>query len=92
MDVTLPKELEDFVRSKAASGEYTNTSAVVVEALQEMQASADDPPAWSRPLADGSCPPELRDFLLAAVKGPHHPLPSDYFEKVRQRLRASALE
>ncbi len=90
MNVTLPKELEDFVLSRAATGQYASTDAVVVEALREFQGKGDDDsePAWMRPLPDGSCPPELKALLLEAVRGPHHPMPADYFDQLRQRLLA----
>lgn len=90
MNVTLPKELEDFVLSKTAAGQYPSADAVVVEALREFQGKVDDDsdPAWVRPLSDGSCPTELKPLLLEAVRRPHHPMPADYFDRLRQRLRA----
>jgi Arc/MetJ-type ribon-helix-helix transcriptional regulator len=89
MNVTLPRELEEFILKKAASGAYPSTDAVVIEALREFQRTAEDErqSEWMRPLPDGSCPPELKTLLLEAVRGPHHPMPSDYFEQLRQRLR-----
>jgi hypothetical protein len=36
---------------------------------------------------DGSCPPELKALLLEAINGPHHPMPADYFDQLRKRLR-----
>jgi Arc/MetJ-type ribon-helix-helix transcriptional regulator len=89
MIVSLPKELEEFVRKTAASGEYPSAEAVVVEALREFQGNReDDIEAGSmRSAPDGNCPPELKSILLEAVRGPHHPMPADYFEQLRQRLR-----
>lgn len=89
MNVTLPKELEDFVLKKAASGEYRDADAVVIEALREFRSKGDDDvdPGWMRPLSDGSCPPEIKKVLLEAVRGVHHPMPADYFEQLRKRLR-----
>src|SRR5256885_6785609 len=42
---------------------------------------------WTRPLPDGSCPPELKTLLLEAVNGPHHPMPEEYFDKLRSEER-----
>ena len=91
MNVSLPKDLEEFVFKKAAAGEYPDANAVVVEALREFQSKSDDEtlPSWTQPLEDGSCPPELKALLLEAVQGPHHPMPADYFEKLRERVRIS---
>ena len=92
MNVTLPRELEEFVLKKAANGEYPSADAVVVEALRDFQRAAKDESqtGWMRPLPDGSCPPELKALLLDAVRGPHHPMPADYFDQLRQRLRSSS--
>ena len=92
MNVTLPKELEEFVLKKAATGEYPSANAVVIEALHEFQSSVDNEsePAWMRPLPDGSCPSELKALLLETVRGPHHPMPPDYFDQLRERLCASS--
>ena len=91
MNVNLPKELEEFVLQKTAAGEYPDASAVVVEALREFQSSQDDEslPSWTQALQDGTCPPDLKALLLEAVNGPHHPMPADYFEKLRERARSS---
>jgi hypothetical protein len=61
----------------------------VVDALRELQSKSDEEaePTWARPLEDGSCPPDLKALLLEAVNGPHHPMPADYFEKLRERVR-----
>lgn len=87
--MSLPKELEEFVQKKAASGEYPSAEAVVVEALREFQSRAEDEiePALMEPLRDGTCPPALKTILLDAVRGPHHPMPADYFEQLRNQLR-----
>ena len=92
MNVTLPRELEEFVLKNAANGAYPSADAVVVEALREFQRTVEDEgqPGWMRPLPDGNCPPELKALLLDAVRGPHHPMPADYFERLRQRLRSSS--
>ena len=36
---------------------------------------------------NGTCPPEIKELLLAAINGPHHPMPANYFEKLREHLR-----
>ena len=92
MNVSLPKDLEDFVARKTAIGEFPSANAVVVAALRELQSKTDEdsegavPP---RPLADGNCPPELKSILLEAVNGPHHPMPPDYFDQLRKRIRSA---
>jgi putative addiction module CopG family antidote len=90
MNVTLPKELEEFVQSKVAVGGYPDASAVVAEALREFRSMTQDEPELERLPSppDGACPPELKAILLEAVRGPHHPLPFDYFDQLRHHLRA----
>ena len=92
MNVTLPKELEQFVRKKAATGGYPSANAVVVEALREFQGKVDEEvePSWTHPLRNGSCPQELKSLLLEAVRGPHYPMPGTYFEQLRKKLRRGA--
>ena len=82
MNVSLPKELEEFVLKEVAAGEYPDANAVVVEALREFQSKTVDETQM-----DGSCPPELKALLLEAINGPHHPMPADYFDQLRKRLR-----
>ena len=91
MNVSLPKELEEFVFREVSAGQYPDANAVVVEALREFQSKASDEtlPPWAWPLPDETCPPELKALLLEAVNGPHHPMPDDYFDKLRARLRNS---
>ena len=91
MNVSLPKELEEFVLREVAGGQYPDANAVVTEALFELQSKAADEtlPSWARPLPDGNCPPELKALLLEAVNGPHHPMPEDYFDRLRERVRTS---
>ena len=54
MNVTLPKELEEFVLKKAATGEYPSADGVVAEGLREFQTKVNDEsePAWTHPLSD----------------------------------------
>ena len=94
MNVTLPRELEEFVLQQTATGHYPNANAVVVDALREFQNKADEKngPPWAQPLPDGTCPPELKTLLLEAVNGPHHPMPADYFDRLRERLRTSGAQ
>ena len=91
MNVSLPKELEEFVLKEVAQGGYPSPEAVVVEAVRELQNRIDDAGAQipMAPLPDGNCPSELRSLLLEAVNGPHHPMPLDYFQRLRERLRQS---
>jgi Arc/MetJ-type ribon-helix-helix transcriptional regulator len=91
MNVSLPKELEEFVLKEVAQGGYPSAEAVVVEAVRELQNRIDDAGAQipMAPSPDGNCPPELRSLLLEAVNGPHHPMPSNYFQQLRERLRQS---
>jgi len=83
MNVSLPKELEEFVLKEVAAGEYPDANAVVVEALREFQSKTVDETQM-----DGSCRPELKALLLEAINGPHHPMPADYFDQLRKRLRS----
>ena len=94
MNVSLPKELEEFVVKEVSAGQYPDANAVVVEALREFQNKAGDEtlPSWARPLPNGTCPPELKALLLEAVNGPHHPMPEDYFDRLRERLRTSGTQ
>jgi len=90
MTVTLPKELEEFVRLKTASGEYPNANAVVADALRVLQSemAGDEMPASIRANADGSCPAALKQLLVDAIKGPHHPMKPEYFDQLRLLLRS----
>jgi putative addiction module CopG family antidote len=84
MNLSLPKDLEEFVQKEVATGEYPDATAVVVEALRELQTKTDNGIA-----EDETCPPDLKALLLEAVRGPHNPLPADYFDQLRRRLRPS---
>jgi Arc/MetJ-type ribon-helix-helix transcriptional regulator len=87
MNLSLPKDLEEFVQKEVASGEYPDETAVVVDALREFQSERDN--EFSE---DEDCPPNLKTLLLEAVKGPHNPLPADYFDQLRRRLRPSGAQ
>lgn len=84
MNLSLPRDLEEFLQKEVASGQYPDAQTVIVEALREMQGRNS-----AEALPDATCPPELKKLLLEAVNGPHHPMPSDYFDKLRERVRAS---
>jgi Arc/MetJ-type ribon-helix-helix transcriptional regulator len=84
MNLSLPKDLENFVRQEVATGEYPDATAVVVEALREFQGKTDNGIS-----VEQNCPPDLKALLLEAVKGPHNPLPANYFNQLRTRLRPS---
>ena len=77
MNVSLPKELEEFISKEVSTGSFPNANAVVVQALQDFRRKTD---------SSDLCPSELKAALLAAVNGPHHPLPADYFDKIREQL------
>ncbi len=84
MNVSLPKDLEEFVLQEVVAGEYPNQTAVVVEALREFRGKRKDGPS-----EEESSPRDVRRLLLEAVNGPHHPMPADYFDRLRARLRVS---
>jgi Arc/MetJ-type ribon-helix-helix transcriptional regulator len=94
MNLSLPRDLEDFVASKTATGEFPSAEAVVVAALRELQSKTDEDNecAVPHPLADGSCPPALKCLLLEAVNGPHHPMPAEYFDQLRKRIRSASVK
>jgi len=84
MNLSLPRDLEEFVQKEVATGEYPDATAVVIEALRELQTKADNGISQ-----DEECPSDLKALLLEAIQGPHSPLPSDYFDQLRRRLRPS---
>ena len=94
MNVSLPKDLEEFVAKKTASGEFPNPDAVVAAGLRELQSrtTAENESEPLRPLPDGTCPPELKSLLLEAINSPHHPMPANYFDQLRARLRSGAMK
>ena len=79
MTVTLPKKLEAFVERKVQAGDFRDASEAVSEAVRQWSEQQND---WSK---DG---PELKAFLLEAVRGPHHPLRPEELEKMEQRVLA----
>ena len=78
MQVTLTKDLKDFIVHKVRAGGYTNPSEVVRDALRNFRAQ-DDPAETDSP--------ELAEMLLPAVRGKHRPLRAKYFNQLRLRAR-----
>ena len=65
MTVTLPKDLETFVQNKVQIGAYHDANELVCEAVRQLREQLHD---WNQDS------PELKAFLLEAVRGPHRPL------------------
>jgi len=78
MQVTLTKDLKDFVARKVRAGGYANPGEVVREALRDFRTKDD-------PAEDDSR--ELAELLLPAVRGRHRPLTAKHFGQLRLRAR-----
>ena len=78
MQVTLTRDLEDFVVQKVRTGGYASPGEVVREALRDFRAK-DDPAEMDSQ--------ELAELLLPAVRGPHRPLTAKHFDELRSRAR-----
>jgi antitoxin ParD1/3/4 len=78
MQVTLTRDLEKFIAGKIQTGDYTNASEVVREALRSFRAKDDPAELDSR---------ELAEMLLPAVRGRHRPLTAKHFNQLRLRAR-----
>lgn len=78
MKITLTKDLEKYVVTKARTGGYADASEVVREALREFR-SKDGPTDQDTR--------ELAELLLPAVRGTHRALTSRHFSQLRQRAR-----
>ena len=78
MQVTLTKDLKDFVARKVRAGGYANSGEVVREALRDFRTKDD-------PAEDDSR--ELAELLLPAVRGRHRPLTARHFDQLRLRAR-----
>ncbi len=76
MKITLTKDLEKYVVTKARAGGYADASEVVREALREYRSKDDPADKDSR---------ELAELLLPAVRGNHGPLTTRHFSQLRQR-------
>ncbi len=79
MTVSLPKELEAFIQQKVQAGEFRNASDVVCEAVRQLSQQQRD---WN------TDSPELKAFLLEAVRGGHQPLKTEELEAMEQRVLA----
>jgi putative addiction module CopG family antidote len=77
MDITLPKDLEEFVIEKVREGSYANPSELMPEALRKLRAKEDPADSDSE---------ELAELLLPAMRGNHHSLSSEHFAQLRQRI------
>ncbi len=73
MNVTLTKELGEFVKSKVRGGGYINASDVVREALRILQRQ------------ERYEDPNLEAYLLEAARQPQTPLTHADFMRVRRR-------
>ena len=78
MQVTLTKDLKDFIAQKVRGGGYANPGEVVREALRDFRTKDDPAEADSR---------ELAELLLPAVRGSHRPLTARHFRQLRLRAR-----
>jgi Arc/MetJ-type ribon-helix-helix transcriptional regulator len=78
MQVTLTKDLKDFIVRKVRGGGYTRPGEVVREALRDFRTKDDPAEADSR---------ELAELLLPAVRGRHRPLTARHFGQLRLRAR-----
>jgi putative addiction module CopG family antidote len=79
MTVTMPKELEDFVARKVQSGDFHDANEVICAAVRQLSEQQQD---WEQDT------PELREFLLASVKGSHQTLKLEELEQLEQRILA----
>jgi putative addiction module CopG family antidote len=78
MQVTLTKDLEEFIARKVETGGYADASEVIRDALRNFRAKNDPAEMDSQ---------ELADLLLPAVRGRHRPLTSKHFAQLRLRAR-----
>lgn len=77
MTVTMPKDLEEFVARKVQTGDFTDANEVICEAVRQLSQQQQD---WEQDS------PELKEFLLASVKGSHRPLKLEELEQLEQRI------
>lgn len=78
MQVTLTKDLQDFIVPKVRADGYADSGEVVREALRDFRAKEDPAELDSQ---------ELAELLLPAVRGPHRPLTAKHFDELRSRAR-----
>lgn len=79
MTVTLPKKLEAFVQRKVRSGGFRDASEVLREAVRQWSEQEND---WRQDS------PELKAFLLEAVRGPRRPFRLSELEAMERRVVA----
>jgi putative addiction module CopG family antidote len=77
MDITLTKDLEEFVTEKIRGGGYANASELMREALRELRAKEDPAEIDSQ---------ELAELLLPAIRGEHRSLTPNHFDQLRQKV------
>ena len=82
MEISLPKNLQQFVARKVRSGGYADASEVVREALRDFHAKEDPAERDSR---------ELAELLLPAVAGSHRRVTAKDFDRLRKRARRQPL-
>lgn len=75
MQITLSKELEEFVMYQLRSGAYADANQLVQEALENLREAMPDP--------------ALEQMLLEAHESSATPLTAEDFEAVRRLLRES---
>ena len=76
MDITLTKEVANYVKAKVQSGRYAEESEVVREALRDQE------------LRDGYESPALEAALLEGVRDSHRPYTKATLSRIRKRPRA----
>ena len=79
MDITLPRDVEEFVLKQVAQGAYPDISTIVTEALNEFRACRFDPAVDS---------PELEAWLLEAEGSPESQYQPTDLEAVRRKVLA----
>jgi antitoxin ParD1/3/4 len=76
MQVTLTKELEQFIKNKVESGRYVDQSEVVREALRILE------------LREDFESPALEAAVLEGVRSPHRPYSASTLDRIRKTARA----
>ena len=79
MTVTIPKDLEPFIEQKLRAGQFPDASTLVSAAVRQFSEQQRD---WNEDS------PELKEFLLEAVRGGHRPLRLDELEEMERRILA----
>ena len=80
MTVTLPKDLETFVQNKVQLGDYDDANELICDALRQLREQEHD---WNQDS------PELKAFLLEAVRGAHRPLQLEELEEMERCVLAT---